>query len=217
MIKEMKENTESKIYSLLQIITEFVKPQSTSTVDSNISKEASPHPQAKKLFLFLSGGYNAETPIIKRQIPPDTLEARKSPMNPQTLPSEPQLTIIQESIDSEYKMVKKKKNKTNSTPIELNIITNNINGLKVQSSPYPLESICRKMYDMNIHFLLLQEINTNMRHPKSKKLLQEVTNKYTNLQQVWSQTKYPTSTSYKPGGVAILIKNPIGRYITTES
>ena len=83
-------------------------------------------------------------------------------------------------IKKQNKKTKQKEKKTES--LVINIISNNINGLKVQSSPYLLESIFRKMYDIDIDILLLQETNTNMKNPKSKRVLQSATQQYQSIQ-----------------------------------
>ena len=117
-------------------------------------------------------------------------------------------------IKKQNKKTKQKEKKTES--LVINIISNNINGLKVRQRPYLLESIFSKMYEIDIDILMLQETNTNMKHPESKKVLQSATQKYQSIQQVWSESPFNTSTSYKPGGVAILIKNPLAKHIVTR-
>jgi hypothetical protein len=106
-----------------------------------------------------------------------------------------------------------KQQKRKLEPIAINIITNNINGLKVQSSPCLLESLFQKMIDADINILLIQEVNTNLVHHKSAKIIQKATHHYQSIQHVWSHTPYNTTTSYKPGGVALFIKNPLAKHV----
>ena len=104
------------------------------------------------------------------------------------------------------KYTKKLNNKNKSLiPIVLNIITNNINGLKVKSDSQRLENMIHKMYDQDIDVFLVQTLTINMKHPIAYKKVQEIKNRFPKLQDEWSHTIYDTALTYKPGRTAIFV------------
>jgi hypothetical protein len=52
-------------------------------------------------------------------------------------------------------VTQKRKQGSTFAPLNINIITNNINGLKVKSSPYILESSFQKMYELDIDVCII--------------------------------------------------------------
>jgi endonuclease/exonuclease/phosphatase family metal-dependent hydrolase len=70
------------------------------------------------------------------------------------------------------------------------------------------------MYNHGVDVLLLQELNTNMKHPDTKKFFQPIHQRYKHMQYVWSHTPFTTRSLYKPGRTGIWIKYPNSRYIT---
>jgi hypothetical protein len=125
--------------------------------------------------------------------------------------NKPHICIQKESTINQQDQIQQQKRKLE--PIAINIITNNSNGLKVQSSPYLLELLFQKMINGNINILLIQEVNTNLVHHISAKIIQTATHHHQSIQHVWSHTPYETTTSYKPGGVALFIKNPLAKHV----
>jgi exonuclease III len=71
----------------------------------------------------------------------------------------------------------------------------------------------QKMIDLDIDILTIQEVNTNLLQHRSEKIVQTATHHYQLIQQIWSHTPYKTTTSHKPGGVALFIKNPSAKYV----
>ena len=98
--------------------------------------------------------------------------------------------------------------------VDLNIITNNINGLQLTKKPLRLGEMIQQMYQRNIDILLLQELNTNMNSPTIKNILNELLRKYNNLQHVWSHIATEDSVLYHPGGVSIWIRSPMSHHIS---
>jgi exonuclease III len=76
--------------------------------------------------------------------------------------------------------MKKSKRRPKLSQAYINIITNNINGLQMKSSPCRLDLIIQNMYSENIDILLIQEINTHLLHPTVKKELHRMKSRYPN-------------------------------------
>lgn len=65
-----------------------------------------------------------------------------------------------------------------------------------------------------IDIVLLQELNTNMQHTKVKNYFTQLKNNVPGMEIIYSQTPYDTTTTYKPGGTAILLSNNMARFIS---
>jgi hypothetical protein len=63
------------------------------------------------------------------------------------------------------------------------------------------------METKDIHIMMVQENNTNMRHKIAKQIIQEELKNRTNIKMIYSQTQYETTTTFKPGGTSIWIRN----------
>jgi hypothetical protein len=48
----------------------------------------------------------------------------------------------------------------------------------------------------DIHIMMVQENNTNMRHNIAKQIIQEELNKRTNIKMMYSQTQHEITTTY---------------------
>jgi hypothetical protein len=98
--------------------------------------------------------------------------------------------------------------------VAINIISNNINGLQLQTPQRRLQAIYSKMFDNNIDILLIQEINTNIKHYQFTRELHNLHQQYQHTQSVWSQLPFSNSTVYQPGGVAIIVRFPLSKHIS---
>jgi endonuclease/exonuclease/phosphatase family metal-dependent hydrolase len=104
--------------------------------------------------------------------------------------------------------------KKNTTKLSnMNIVTHNINGLRIETSSNRAQEIAQKMSEQAIDVLLIQEINTNVTHPKARMIIQQVQQSFPGLQMIWSHTKYVTHSTYKPGGTAIWVRPPLSQRI----
>jgi endonuclease/exonuclease/phosphatase family metal-dependent hydrolase len=115
---------------------------------------------------------------------------------------------------NQLKLAKLSIKKKISTPLNINIITNNINGLQMTRNPHRLDQIVQKMYSENIDILLLQEINTNTDHPKVKQVLQQTKKRYPQVQFIWSHIVNMTNQIYQPGGTGLIALPTISKHIT---
>ena len=114
-----------------------------------------------------------------------------------------------------YRVLRKKSSRKVTT-VDLNIVTNNINGLQVSKHPYRLDSLFIKMLETNIDILLIQEINTNIQHPTFKQLLQATKHHHKGSQSTWAHVKMSPEVQYLPGGTAILVNPMTSRYISSR-
>jgi hypothetical protein len=70
-----------------------------------------------------------------------------------------------------------------------------------------LNHILNWMETEDIHIMMVQENNTNMRHNIAKQIIQEELNNRTKIKMMYSQTQYETTATYIPGGTSIWIRN----------
>jgi exonuclease III len=69
------------------------------------------------------------------------------------------------------------------------------------------------MEQEEIDALLIQESNTNIKHPSTKEKIKEVMHWHLGVKYITSQTHFLTETEYKPGGTAIWINPLLSRHI----
>ena len=91
------------------------------------------------------------------------------------------------------------------TTDSVRILFQNVNDLEISSTGHTLEETCNVITKFNIDIACLAEINTNWDHPKAKKQIHKI------KQRFWKRSKLTTAMSsvpwnkvYTPGEVAIL-------------
>jgi hypothetical protein len=89
---------------------------------------------------------------------------------------------------------------------QVRIVTTNVHGFQIEKTR-KLNHILNWMETEDIHIMMVQENNTNMRHNIAEQIIQEELNNRTNIKMMYSQTQYETTTTYKPGETSIWIRN----------
>jgi hypothetical protein len=84
-------------------------------------------------------------------------------------------------------------------------VTANAHGFQIKKTK-KINYILNLMEQEDVHILMVQENNTNMRHIIAKQTIQEESNKRTSIKMLYLQTPYETLKTYKPGGTLIWIR-----------
>jgi hypothetical protein len=84
-------------------------------------------------------------------------------------------------------------------------VTTNVHGFQIKKTK-KINHILNWMEQENVHILMVQKNNTNMRHIIAKQTIQEESNKRTSIKMLYLQTPYETLKTYKPGGTLIWIR-----------
>ena len=98
--------------------------------------------------------------------------------------------------------------------VAINIISNNINGLQVSTCHNRLETIIQNMEQLKTDIILIQELNSNIFHYITKKIITELQRKYPRVKCFWSHLRINNQMIYQPGGTGILVKYPLTQHIS---
>jgi hypothetical protein len=93
---------------------------------------------------------------------------------PSTLKSGTQYSCLY----SDYVSKKKSNQQPKLASVDINIISNNINGLQLQNPDTRLYQLFQRMEEKSIDIFLIQEVNTNILHPVFNKSIQHITSKH---------------------------------------
>lgn len=130
-----------------------------------------------------------------------------TPISNSSTTASPQASYFNQS---QYKRLYRKKK---AAQVDINIISNNINGLQVNSLSNRLEIIVKHMNTTNVDIVLLQEVNANLEHRKFKAILSTIQRINPNMQFIFSNMKSNQESAYLPGGTAIIVKHTIAKHI----